>query len=66
MSNVRMQAMTQARYAHSGIVRLPAGEYATVVFYAAKHDLSPATVRRRCADGTLPACKFGREWLIQI
>lgn len=27
---------------------------------------SPATVRRRCADGSLPAEKVGRAWVVEL
>ena len=34
--------------------------------FAKKFDISPRTVHRRIADGTLPSLKFGRRRLIAL
>jgi excisionase family DNA binding protein len=37
-----------------------------VSHFAQKFDVSPRTVHRRIADGTLPSLKFGRRRLIAL
>jgi excisionase family DNA binding protein len=37
-----------------------------VSHFAKKFDVSPRTVHRRIADGTLPSLKFGRRRLIAL
>lgn len=37
----------------------------TTTQYADEHGISPSTVRRRIADGTLDARRVGRDWIIQ-
>ena len=37
----------------------------TVATFAARHHLTPDTIRKRCQAGTIPgAKKIGRDWLI--
>lgn len=42
------------------------GYYVTTEEYAAVAKVSPATVKRRCMDGSLQATKVGRAWLIPV
>lgn len=37
----------------------------TTMQYADEHGISPSTVRRRIADGTLSARRIGRDWIVQ-
>lgn len=42
------------------------GDFITVEEAASRLGVSPATVKRRCADGSLTAQKFGRSWVVDV
>lgn len=52
--------------AQAELVWFEEGNYTSVEEYAKENGVSPATVRRRCVDGTLRALKVGRAWIIPM